>query len=152
MQHQTNIPIKHEQQPNFDFSLPHSHPHTHSRPHMPRTHSCANTSRIACSHLGLHAAATSGRCSSCFWIESSVLRSPFSVPCSLCSLRAAVIIFFFLVFLLFSLFGVKVHKLQPPCAQWGLNVFAHNPNCKRQRPCSFIQRARGRKVIALATR
>lgn len=111
MQRQTNLPIKHEQQPNFDFSRSPTHTLIHT--HMPGTRSCANTSRIACSHLGLHAAATSGRCSSCFRIES-------------CSLFSVLCYFLFFFPLLFTLYlGLKCTSCSPvpPLCTVGVKCF-----------------------------
>lgn len=95
MQRQTNIPIKHEQQPNFDFSRSPALTHTH-------THTYASHSLMC--RLFAFGTARCGYKWPLFKLLSD--RELFSVQCSL----------FFVV--VHSLFGVKVHKLlpvPPPC-------------------------------------
>lgn len=115
MQRQTNIPIKHEQQPNFDFSRSPAltHTHTHTQAHTYASHS------LMCEYQSdsLFAFGTA-RCGY-KWPLFKLLsdRELFSVQCSV------IFSFFFLLFTLYL--GLKCTSCSPvpPLCTVGVKCF-----------------------------
>lgn len=150
MQRQTNIPIKHEQQPNFDFSRSPALTHTHSG-----THIC-----LALAHVRILVGQPVGIWDCTLRLQVAAVQAAFGSRVVLCSVFS-VLCYFFFFSLLFTLYlGLKCTSCSPvpPLCTVGVKCFRtqsqlQTPEARQLYKAGVEGGATAwRKVIVLATR